>query len=727
MRCRRWWVAVLLTLAAACGGGGGGDGDDSPPPDPNAPTRKGFGSVEITTPSSSSHSTESDSIHLGGTAFISPTNFVCCSGSADDTGVGVSWSSSRGGGGFTSQSVDLCFFIFTPFLCHHTWSAAVPLAVGANVIRVTAADSSGNVGTDTITVTRLPDSRPPTVMGTNPPNGAVGVPTNASLTAQFSEDVDASSVSLATFQVLHTNGTSAPGIVELIGRTAIFTPTVPLTSSTTYTATITGVKDLAGNAMAAPYSWTITTPVAAPIDTTPPTVLSTLPVNGLACTPTDSSATVTFSENLNALSVNTNSFTIKRPDQTSVNGAVEQVSGSIYRFRPLNALAFATTYSATVNAGVTDLAGNALGSNFTWTFTTLPGVNGAWQAIAPAGGFDYHTAVWTGTEMIIWGGFRGQFFSRDGLRYVPASNSALPITGIGAHPAGVGHAAVWTGTEMIVYGGGQANNLFNAKRYNPQLDAWTDVTTTNMPVPRSNASAVWTGTEMIIWGGGGLSQSNFGEPLGAAYNPATDSWRTLSTVNAPYLSGSQVSSREGHTAIWTGSLMLVWGGYSGFGPVIGEGAAYDPSTDTWEAIPTLGAPSARTYHSAVWTGTEMIVWGGTAGAVNSEGTLILGFGFNTGAAYNPQTKTWRPLSMTCPPAGKSGHTAIWTGSEMIIWGGQTGARYNPATDSWQHISPVGAPASRTRHTATWTGTDMIIWGGIDPSNVRLETAAKLHP
>ena len=64
-----------------------------------------------------------------------------------------------------------------------------------------------------------------------------------------------------------------------------------------------------------------------------------------------------------------------------------------------------------------------------------------------------------------------------------------------------------------------------------------------------------------------------------------------------------------------------------------------------------------------------------------------------------------------------GHTAVWTGSEMIVWGGvtpaqqpferQDGARYDPATDTWSPLSLVNAPSPRYYHTAVWTGAEMI--------------------
>src|SRR4029077_1154639 len=73
------------------------------------------------------------------------------------------------------------------------------------------------------------------------------------------------------------------------------------------------------------------------------------------------------------------------------------------------------------------------------------------------------------------------------------------------------------------------------------------------------------------------------------------------------------------------------------------------------------------------------------------------------------------------PVSGPGHTAVWTGSEMIVWGGSddtifmgdlnTGGRYNPSTDSWVATSTTNAPTARVGHTAVWTGTEMIVWGG----------------
>jgi hypothetical protein len=104
----------------------------------------------------------------------------------------------------------------------------------------------------------------------------------------------------------------------------------------------------------------------------------------------------------------------------------------------------------------------------------------------------------------------------------------------------------------------------------------------------------------------------------------------------------------------------------------------------------------------------MIIWGG------SDGRFV-----NTGGRYNPATNSWTATGTANAPDGRLWHTAVWTGSEMIVWGGyvwhvgdvNTGGRYNPLTDQWTDTSTIRQPSARELHTAVWTGSEMIIWGG----------------
>jgi N-acetylneuraminic acid mutarotase len=227
-------------------------------------------------------------------------------------------------------------------------------------------------------------------------------------------------------------------------------------------------------------------------------------------------------------------------------------------------------------------------------------------------------------------------------------------------------------------------------------DGWTSTSFTNAPPGRGGHTAVWTGSEMIVWGG--YNNSSNGVNSGGRYNPSTDSWTATSTTSAP-------AGRYQHTAVWTGSEMIVWGGYNSSQNSVNTGGRYSPSSNSWTATSTTNAPTARGAHAAVWTGVEMIVWGGPN---------------NTGGRYSPNTNSWTATSATNAPAGRFVPTAVWTGSQIILWGGQnssgaflnTGGRYNPSTDSWAATNTTNAPAARSEHTAVWTGSQMIVWGGL---------------
>jgi hypothetical protein len=210
-----------------------------------------------------------------------------------------------------------------------------------------------------------------------------------------------------------------------------------------------------------------------------------------------------------------------------------------------------------------------------------------------------HKAVWTGSEMIVWGGDTQNFVELNtGGRYDPSTDSWTATSTANAPSARNGHTAVWTGTEMIVWAGGDGNNSVNTGgRYNPNTDSWTATSTTNVPTSRFFPTAVWTGSEMIVWGG--YNDGSMDLNTGGRYNPDTDSWTATSTANAP-------TAREHHKAVWTDSEMIVWGGVNGDN-ALKTGGRYDPNTDSWTDTSAANAPSARLDHTAVWTGSEMIV------------------------------------------------------------------------------------------------------------------------
>jgi hypothetical protein len=246
--------------------------------------------------------------------------------------------------------------------------------------RVTAVDNSGNIGSLSVeqsgTTNPPSDTTPPTVTSTDPANGAINVPLTKWARATFSEPMLSSSITTSTFTLkVSGSSTNVPGAVwlntEANSMNAYFAPSSNLSPGTTYIATVTtGVKDLAGNAMTTAKSWSFTTTS----DTTPPTVTSTDPANGAINVPLTKWTRATFSEPMLSSSITTSTFTLKvSGSSTNIPGVVwlntESNSMNAY-FAPSSNLSPGTTYIATVTTGVKDLAGNAMTTAKSWSFTT---------------------------------------------------------------------------------------------------------------------------------------------------------------------------------------------------------------------------------------------------------------------------------------------------------------------------------------------------------------------
>src|SRR5207244_1053080 len=151
-------------------------------------------------------------------------------------------------------------------------------------------------------------------------NAGTGVSINGNVAATFSEAMDPLSITTVTF-TLKQGTTAVAGTVSYAGVTATFTPASALEPLTTYTATVTtGARNLAGNALAADFSWSFTTGVTP--DTTPPTVSATVPANGATAVAINQTINTTFSEAMDPLTINTASLRVTGPGGTAVTGTV---------------------------------------------------------------------------------------------------------------------------------------------------------------------------------------------------------------------------------------------------------------------------------------------------------------------------------------------------------------------------------------------------------------------
>ena len=334
---------------------------------------------------------------------------------------------------------------------------------------------------------------------------------------------------------------------------------------------------------------------------------------------------------------------------------------------------------------------------------TTPAPVGTWRRLPtapiPAGGYEYN-GVWTGRELLIVGAASGK---GAGMAYNPATNTwrRLPSTPGPAETMEGGYTAVWAGRELL--GGGLGLDA----AYNPATNRWRPLGEWR---GNRNGVVVWTGRQVLTWGGGCCD--DYGAS-GSAYTPETDSWERL--PQAP-LAGRYT------TGAWTGRELIIVGGTgrSESGNVVeyralADAAAYNPSTRTWRKLPPM--PEPRAGATTTWTGTEVLVVGGSKPSSNVKPYVRL---HTDAVAYNPATNRWRRLP-AMGDAGRTMHSATWTGRQLLVWGGRTyrddswttphnGVAYDPATNRWLAM-PRSPLQGRTNHVAAWTGSQLLIWGG----------------
>jgi len=252
--------------------------------------------------------------------------------------------------------------IFTP---------AVPLAAGVQYTATVsgAQDIWDNVADDySWTFTTLsncppsqdPDTTAPSVRSHTPAVDATGVGTGGSVSVTFCEPVQNPVLTLKD-----AAGTTVQGSVSLdqAATTVTFTPAAPLSAGTRHTAEVSGASDAAGNVMTG-YSWSFTTAIAVPPDTTPPSVTETTPSNGAVDVALSTQPRVSYSEPVTGAQI-----TLAESGGATVTGTVSMTEDDVAVFTPFAPLKAGKTYTATAS-GATDVAGNTQAVH-SWSFTTI--------------------------------------------------------------------------------------------------------------------------------------------------------------------------------------------------------------------------------------------------------------------------------------------------------------------------------------------------------------------
>jgi hypothetical protein len=188
--------------------------------------------------------------------------------------------------------------------------------------------------------------------------------------------MDASTINASSFTVRATSsGAPVAGVVsyDVTARAATFAPSANLANDASYTVGITtAVKDVAGNALQQAFSSTFRTVASSAQDSVRPTVVSSTPANGSTNVAVTSPVRVTFSEAMNASTINGSTFSLT-VGAALVSGSVSYDSASrTATFNPsAGLLAEGQNYVGTISTGAKDLAGNSLASAFAFSFATV--------------------------------------------------------------------------------------------------------------------------------------------------------------------------------------------------------------------------------------------------------------------------------------------------------------------------------------------------------------------
>jgi Kelch motif len=210
--------------------------------------------------------------------------------------------------------------------------------------------------------------------------------------------------------------------------------------------------------------------------------------------------------------------------------------------------------------------------------------------------------VWAGSELLVAGGCDPDLVE-DRCRETRRVFAFDPVVGswrvVSSSIAPMADAdAVWTGEEAIFLETYREHGPIIGQAYDPSSKDWRRIP--RAPIDGAyGVVLVWTGEDLIAWGGGDRGDERTSQ--GAAYDPTSDTWRRI--ADAPI--GLNLAS-----GVWTGHEMIVFGsllsGANRAPTPTSVGAAYDPATDTWRELPPSALSPQAT--SAVLVGDQLVAW-----------------------------------------------------------------------------------------------------------------------
>jgi len=213
-----------------------------------------------------------------------------------------------------------------------------------------------------------------------------------------------------------------------------------------------------------------------------PTVISTSPASGASGISTGTNVAATFSEAMDASTINSNTFELRDPANTLVAATVTYDSASkTATLDPTPTLTAPTTYTATIKGGATDprvkdVAGNALAANYTWSFTTGTSALGQWSAPFNLGLVAVNMVLMRTGKVLMYSG--QDIGGTSASVWDPATGTVTPVPNNQTNIFCSGHSALADGRILVVGGHDTANSILgsaDANIFDPATQLWTSL------------------------------------------------------------------------------------------------------------------------------------------------------------------------------------------------------------------------------------------------------------
>jgi hypothetical protein len=266
------------------------------------------------------------------------------------------------------------------------------------------------------------------------------------------------------------------------------------------------------------------------------------------------------------------------------------------------------------------------------------------------------------------------------------------------------HAAVWTGSEMLVWGGKNSNTdsspLGDGGRFDPVTNTWQSLPTDDGPGIRDSPFGVWTGDRFIVFGGRPDPAPVIN--TGVAFDPGSGTWAPISSTSAPFLTAT-----ESDGAFWIGDRILVVN-------TGGEMWTYEPVADQWEALgDTLNFGTSNSIEQVGYGDGQLFAYLHIRWQPVGQDTHYVGV--YTYATNTWSLHAERELSTTSLSSNSSvlAEKIVWTGRVAVFWNAQFPFIFDPSTSStfvFGNWYRMGA-ARWNEFTATWCADRVLIWGG----------------